>query len=195
MVNELLDISSCRSLFLSQNINKIKINCPTGNSFRDKSNCRVCHEYKCPIFYDDKDWIEMINDAYSLIKTSKIAYLTSLQQTGEPFSRTMLNLFVDGLDVVWFGTFLTSRKVIDFKTNKKACILYSDNSEYKSVTMVGEIDIFTDYESKKKIWRDGFEMYYPNGIGERDYCALKFSTKSISYYHGIKEWKFLLNKL
>lgn len=193
MVNEIIDISKGgKLLFSSGNVNKIGVLCSTGNRFRDESSCKACHEFKCPAYYDENEWIDMLNDAYSFIKSSDAACVTSLQQDGCPFSRTMLSLLFEGFDVMWFGTFLTSQKVTDIKANKNACVLFSDNVGYKSVTLKGEIDIFTDYESKKNIWRDGFERYYPDGINEKDYCALRFTAKMISYYYRIKEWKFVL---
>lgn len=36
----------------------------------------------------------------------------------------------------------------------------------------------TDREHKAMPWKDGFEIYYPQGIDDEDYCILKFTWEA-----------------
>ena len=56
---------------------------------------------------------------------------------------------------------------------------------------VGDIEVCTDMETKSFLWREGFEMYYPKGVTDPDYCVLKLTVKKGSHYHGLCNTKFL----
>ena len=54
----------------------------------------------------------------------------------------------------------------------------------------GTMEVLTDREHKEMLWRDGFEMYYPNGIDDEDYCVLRFKAEKGNYYTGLKNFDF-----
>ena len=43
----------------------------------------------------------------------------------------------------------------------------------------------TDHETKASLWRDGFEIYYPKGVDDEDYCVYQFTAETVNYYHGL----------
>ena len=47
--------------------------------------------------------------------------------------------------------------------------------------LTGEMQVCTDREIKTRLWRNGFEIYYPKGIDDDDYCVLKFTAKTGNY--------------
>jgi len=49
----------------------------------------------------------------------------------------------------------------------------------------------TDSETKTRMWREGFEMYYPQGIGDPDYCVLEFHAERGNHYCGLANEDFL----
>jgi general stress protein 26 len=53
--------------------------------------------------------------------------------------------------------------------------------------IVGTMEVLQDETSKKEIWKTGDELYYPLGINDPDYCALKFSGSKIRTYHDFKK--------
>ena len=59
----------------------------------------------------------------------------------------------------------------------------------------GKMEVFTDRQSKTRLWRDGFEMYYPKGIDDEDYSVLKFTGEIGNYYHGLFNFDFNISEL
>jgi general stress protein 26 len=55
---------------------------------------------------------------------------------------------------------------------------------------MGNMEVCTDKEHKIMLWREGFEIYYPKGIDDEDYCVLKFTAIKGNYYHGLNNIDF-----
>jgi general stress protein 26 len=56
--------------------------------------------------------------------------------------------------------------------------------------LAGTMEILHDLKSKKMLWADGYEKYYPLGVTDPDYSVLRFTAKSGNYYHGLENIKF-----
>jgi general stress protein 26 len=56
--------------------------------------------------------------------------------------------------------------------------------------LVGNMEVCTDKEHRTMLWREGFEIYYPKGIDDDDYCVLKFTAVKGNYYHGLNNLDF-----
>jgi general stress protein 26 len=96
---------------------------------------------------------------------------------------------VNRLETIWFSNNTPSPKVAHFMKNDRACAYYSNNKTFKGLTLIGRIDILEDDESKQRLWRQGFEIYYPKGITGPNYCVLKYTPQWTSYYHnGLHEF-------
>lgn len=52
------------------------------------------------------------------------------------------------------------------------------------------MEVPQDGKSKKMIWRDGDEMYYPKSVTGPDYCVLKFTAQGGRYYSNFKSENF-----
>jgi pyridoxamine 5'-phosphate oxidase len=122
--------------------------------------------------------------ALELVKNSKTAVLATVDAKGYPNMRAMLNLEWDGLKTFYFSTELSSAKVKQALKNKKAGVCFFDDKMFKGLRLVGDIKIRKDKEAKEKLWRPGFEMYYPKGVTDPGYCVLELKVKSGSYYQG-----------
>ena len=48
--------------------------------------------------------------------------------------------------------------------------------------LLGTMEVLTDDESKRMIWREGDEIYYSKGITDPDYCVLRFTAQSGRVY-------------
>lgn len=144
--------------------------------------CSYCGEYPCVKFNAPSEILDKIKQAHTLVHNSTIAYLSSVNNDGYPEGRAMLNMEANGLETIWFSTNTPSPKVAQFRQNPKASVLYTDNTTYEGVTLIGDIEVLCDQQSKDRLWRQGFEMYYPKGVTDPDYSVLKFTTKWVSYY-------------
>lgn len=125
-----------------------------------------------------------------LVEQAKIAIVCSVDADGRPNAKAMLNLQRDGLKTFWFSTNLSSKRAAQFKADGKACIYFVNEDSFQGLMLVGEMEVRTDRETRAMLWREGFEIYYPAGIDDGDYCVLKFEAKTGNYYHGLRNTTF-----
>ena len=123
----------------------------------------------------------------SLRKGANVAYVGSVNGEGFPQIKGMLVLESESMKVQYFSTHTSSRRVAHFRANPKACVYYVDatKDKYKGALFTGTIEVCTDHDTKEMLWRDGFEMYYPKGVDDPDYCVYRFTAKTVNYYHGL----------
>ncbi|WP_410770252.1 pyridoxamine 5'-phosphate oxidase family protein [Fontibacillus sp. BL9] len=131
----------------------------------------------------------------NLRKNSSTAYLASINGEGYPVMRAMLVLEHDSFKTQYFSTNTSSGKVSYYQNNPKASVYYCEPQNYKGVLFVGEMQVCTDQETKDFLWREGFECYYPQGATDPDYCVLKFTASSGSFYNGPNSAKFSIEEL
>ncbi len=123
----------------------------------------------------------------SLIEKAKHVYVSSVDEKGYPNTKAMHSLERDGLAVHYFSTNLSSRRTAQFRLNPKACIYYCNESAYRGVMLIGTMEICTDSYHKERLWRTGFERFYPKGVADDDYCVYKFTAEEGRYYPGSSE--------
>ena len=71
-----------------------------------------------------------------------------------------------------------------------ASVYFVDKIFFRSVSLVGTIEILENIEDKKRIWREGDEMFYKEGVTNPDYCVLKFTAIKGRYYSNFKSEDF-----
>ena len=127
------------------------------------------------------------SEIQKLRENSHIAYIASVNEEGYPQIKGMLVLEHESLKTQYFSTNTSSKRVQQFLKNPKASVYYCDETrdKYKGALFNGTMEVCADHETKAFLWRDGFEMYYPKGIDDEDYCVLKFTADTVNYYHGL----------
>jgi general stress protein 26 len=136
----------------------------------------------------------MQEEIKGLLQNAKIAIVSSVNESGYPNTKAMLALMRDGITTHYFSTNFSAKRTGQFLNNSKACIYYCNENEFKGLLLVGEMQVLTDREHKAMLWRDGFEIYYPKGIDDDDYCVLKFTASYGNYYHGLKNDTFSMEE-
>ena len=120
----------------------------------------------------------------ALRKTSKNAYVASVNEEGYPQIKAMFVLETAGIQTHFFSTNLSAKRARQFAKNSKASVYYCDEITHKGALFTGQMEVCTDHETRAFLWREGFERYYPKGVDDDDYCVLKFTAQSVNYYHG-----------
>lgn len=133
---------------------------------------------------------DAVNISLQLAAESKNALVGSIGSEGYPNIKCMFNMEAEGLHTFWFGTNTSSKRVAQFRENSKACVYFVDQEQFKGLMLVGEMEVLEDLESKKRLWREGFEMYYPQGVNDPDYSVLRFKAKTANFYHGLENLTF-----
>lgn len=127
----------------------------------------------------------------NLIDKANMAMLSCVDGEGYPITKAMLPPRErEGIKTFWFTTNTSSNKVRCFLENSKASIYFVDKRFFRGVSLVGTIEVLEDEESKERIWREGYTMYYKGGVTDPDYCVLKFTAFSGRYYSNFKSEDF-----
>ena len=96
----------------------------------------------------------------------------------------------EGIGRLYFTTNTSSMRVSQYKDNPRACAYFYDKRFFRGVMLRGTMEVLRDKRSKKMIWKDGDEMYYPKGVSDPGYCVLKFTAQNGRYYSNFKSENF-----
>ena len=131
-----------------------------------------------------------IQKSLELADRAETAMLGTNGDEGYPNIKAMFKMENEGLKVIWFSTNTSSKRVAQLDRDKKACVYLVDAKTLEGLMLVGEVVLLTDAESRQRLWRNGFERYYPKGVNDPDYTVLRFTSKWGNYYHGLENVSF-----
>jgi general stress protein 26 len=127
----------------------------------------------------------------NLVDKQSCAFIGSVDENGFPNMKAMLPPRKrEGIKKFWFTTNTSSRRVMQYRINSKACIYFCDKRFFRGVQLIGIIEVLEDAETKEMIWHDGDTIYYPSGVTDPDYCVLKFTAQKGRYYTNFKSEDF-----
>ena len=133
---------------------------------------------------------EAINEALALANRSEIAMLGTNGENGYPNIKAMIKMENEGLNTIWFSTNTSSKRVGQLVRNSKTCVYFVDFDQWSGLMLVGDVELLQDMESRQRLWRDGFEKYYPLGVTDPDYSVMRFTAKWGNYYHALSNVTF-----
>jgi general stress protein 26 len=139
-----------------------------------------------------KDMAESIEN---IIDTSTVSIISSIDHEGFPNTKAMLPPRKrNGIKELYLTTNTSSMRVKQYSRNPRACVYFYDNRLFKGVMLKGKMEVLRDDESKRMVWREGDEMYYPGGVSDPDYCVLKFTAREGRYYHKFNSENFKFDR-
>jgi len=135
---------------------------------------------------------EIIQTKTAAVNMGAGVTLSLLDDDGYPTTSTLSISKADGIRQVTFASTLDSNKAKRAKKDSRAsvCIFGDDyaGGAYYNITLVGNIEVVTDTETKKETWYQGLEEHYPNGgMDDPSYCVLKFTTKRYNLWVNVNE--------
>jgi len=133
---------------------------------------------------------QAIQDALALADDATIAMLGTNGDDGYPNIKAMIKMENEGLKTIWFSTNTSSKRVAQLKRDSKVCVYFVDMDQWKGLMLVGTIEVLQDMESRQRLWRPGYEKYYPLGVTDPDYSVLRFTTQWGNYYHALSNVSF-----
>lgn len=129
----------------------------------------------------------------SIIDNSSITQLCYIDKDGFPVTRAMLKPRErNGLREFYFTTNTSSEKVSALKNDPKTSIYFVDRRYFRGVSLAGTAEILEDAATKERIWRDGDELYYSQGVTDPDYCVIKVTVQKIRYYSNFKSTDLII---
>lgn len=135
---------------------------------------------------------EVRGTALDLITQCGIAMVGSNGPDGHPWIKAMIKVEAEGLETVWFSTNTSSARVRQFTANPNASAYFVNVIDYKGLLLLGTMEVLSDRESRKRVWRYGNEIYYPRGLEDPDYSVLRFTATAGNYYHNLQNVTFAL---
>lgn len=133
---------------------------------------------------------EAMAEGLQLIERSSICLLGTNGEDGFPNIKAMMNAKHEGISKIWFSTNTHSRRVQQLRKDNRACVYYVDDKDFKGLMLTGTIQILQDLKSRRMLWSDGDERYYPLGVEDPDYSVLCFTAHKGNYYHKLKNITF-----
>ena len=121
------------------------------------------------------------------------ALIASVDEEGFPNVKAMLPPRKrEGLEVFYFSTNTSSRRVAQYRANPKASIYFYEKGKicYRGLMLKGTMAVLEDAESKQMIWRMGDQIYYRKGVTDPDYCVLRFTATEGRYYRDLHTESF-----
>jgi general stress protein 26 len=127
-----------------------------------------------------------------LANSAGIAVVGSNGPYGCPWTKAMLKVENEGLAHVWFSTNTSSRRVAQLRADPRSSVYFFDPATFRGLLLVGEMEVRQDADSRRRLWSDGCERYYPLGVDDPDYTVLRFTARWGNYYHGLSNTSFSL---
>lgn len=119
----------------------------------------------------------------NLIDHQNTSFVGSVDEDGFPEMKAMLPPRKrEGIRTFYFTTNTSSMRVRHYRAHPQACIYFMDRRFFRGVMLKGTMEVLEDAASKEHIWREGDEIYYPEGVADPDYCVLRFTADRGRYY-------------
>lgn len=118
---------------------------------------------------EKKEWLEKIADVLSRCDDVTIA---SVNAEGFPRPVPVAIMKTKGCNEIWMSTGADSVKTIEFKANPKAGLCFSSDGD--SVAMRGTVEIVTDDDKRKEMWKDWMIHHFTGGPTDPNYVLLRF---------------------
>ncbi|MBY9079334.1 pyridoxamine 5'-phosphate oxidase family protein [Paenibacillus sp. CGMCC 1.18879] len=119
----------------------------------------------------------------SLVEDARTIIVSSVDENDYPNSKQMFKRGHDGMKKFWFSTNTSSMRTKQFLANPRASLYFVGESS--GLMLIGDMKVCHDIESKKRIWEEGDEQYYPLGVDDPDYCVFEFTALSGNYYSNL----------
>ena len=129
--------------------------------------------------------------AAQIVAAAEVVTVASIDENGYPRPVAMVKL-KDKNGGIYFSTGTSAAKTAHFKANSKAGISIVEGEN--SVVYTGEMEIVTDQRVKESLWDDWMLSHIPGGVNDPQYCVLKFTPKSSTYWIDnvfVKDGKYL----
>lgn len=138
-----------------------------------------------------KPLVKTIGD---IIDKATVTIISSIDDDGFPNTKAMLPPRMrGGIKEIYLTTNTSSMRVKQYTENSKACVYFYDKRFFRGIMLKGKMEVLLDAKSKKMIWKEGDEMYYPKGVTDPDYCVLKFTACEGRFYSNFKSQTFAID--
>ena len=115
---------------------------------------------------------QLTTKAEAMASKVKTAYIGSIGSDGFPNVKGMEIRGREGL-VFYFSTNVATLRLQQYQTNPKAALYI--HRGFSGVQLLGRMDVLDDDASKRIVWHEGDEFYYPQGFNDPTFKVLRFT--------------------
>ncbi|MBO5048482.1 MAG: pyridoxamine 5'-phosphate oxidase family protein [Clostridia bacterium] len=138
--------------------------------------------------------IDLLKKAEEIVNQSTMATLENskggadwvmslLDEDGYPAASMITAAKSDGFHWIAFCTGVGWNKPIRAKKNPRSCIYLFDEKSFTGISLVGDIEVITDYEVKKQMWYEGLDAGgFFTGPEDEKLCVLLFKPKKYNIF-------------
>jgi general stress protein 26 len=144
----------------------------------------------------------------TLMETADAAYFSTIDQSGFPDTRAMLNLrnlkqyptlvqfFSHHQEdlLVYFSTNTSSEKVRQITENSAGSVYFCKPKKFQGIMLSGSVEVVSDVDIKQALWQDGWTMYYPGGVEDPDYAVLRLTPEIVKGWYKMNRFKLELRE-
>ena len=128
-----------------------------------------------------------------LLEGQNLSFIGSVDEEDFPQIRAMLRPRMrEGIKTIYFSTNTPTNKVRHFLKNPKACVYFCDPAAFRGALLVGAMEVLETPQYKEMLWRKGDELYYPGGVTDPAYCALRFTALKGRIYSNFHSEAFVI---
>ena len=110
--------------------------------------------------------------AEAMASKAKTAFIGSVDSDGFPNVKGMEIRGREGL-VFYFSTAADTLRIQHYQASPKAALYIHQG--FSGVQLLGRMDVLDDAASKKIVWHEGDEFYYPQGFNDPTFKVLRFT--------------------
>jgi len=132
-----------------------------------------------------------------LLRESRGVVMTTMTGEGIPESRMIFNLRNEGEfpglksffrepDIegrFLFGTNTSSEKIAQLKGDGRVTMYYCIPEKFKGMMVYGKARILDDPDLKKRMWLEGWTIYYHQGPTDPDYTIFELIPEYVKGWH------------
>ncbi len=132
--------------------------------------------------------------ALDLVNRSAIALVGSIDASGFPNIKAMLKMENEDIHTLWFSSNTSAKRTTRFLEDPRACVYFLEADSFTGLMLIGTMVPLRDPESRQRLWRDGFERFYPLGVDDPDYTALRFTAVRGNFYADLANVDFIIER-
>jgi general stress protein 26 len=117
-----------------------------------------------------------------LIRTIRVALLTTVDQDGHFHTRPLETLQVEADGTLWFFTDWSSHKVDELRRDMRVSLGYADPAKNVYVAVSGVGTLLRDPAKAREIWTIEQRAYYPEGFADERLALLRVRVERAEYW-------------
>jgi general stress protein 26 len=119
---------------------------------------------------------------YEMIKSVKIAMMTTIDTDGTLHSRPMHSQEADEHGDLWFFTQIQSPKVTEVSRDNLVNLAYADPDKQHYVSVSGKAEIVRDKAKIEEKWSEGMRTWFPQGTDDPQIALIRVHPVKGEYW-------------